>query len=352
MIHDFHSPEFDSLCRDLVECRSDDSTLWPKAQLDKFAVGGVYHWFIERELGGLEWSSRDLTAAYVRLSESCLASTFVLTQRIAALRRIARSPLADVRQKFLPEFLSGKATATVGISHLTTSRRHLNEPAVKFRPHEGGFAFDGTCPWVTGANDTAYVMVGAEAGNGDQVLGLVPTQTNGVTVKPGFEMMALTNTHTGAVKLDSVFLPDDHIVAGPIENVLSTLGDHSTGSYQTSALALGLSSAAIRFLEQESERRTDLIVGAESLREQYDQQLNRLLDVTGGNPICSNELIRTEANSLVLRATQAAMVAAKGAGFIATHPVSRWCREAMFFLVWSCPQAVRDANLCELAGID
>ena len=29
----------------------------------------------------------------------------------------------------------------------------------------------------------------------------------------------------------------------------------------------------------------------------------------------------------------------------------RWCREALFFLVWSCPRSVVDANLCELAGI-
>jgi hypothetical protein len=54
----------------------------------------------------------------------------------------------------------------------------------------------------------------------------------------------------------------------------------------------------------------------------------------------------------VLRATQAALAAAKGAGYIAHHPAGRWCREALFFLVWSCPQSVLAANLCELAGIE
>ncbi len=43
------------------------------------------------------------------------------------------------------------------------------------------------------------------------------------------------------------------------------------------------------------------------------------------------------------------MTAAKGAGFIEGHPVGRWCREALFFLVWSCPQPVMQAHLCELA---
>ena len=63
------------------------------------------------------------------------------------------------------------------------------------------------------------------------------------------------------------------------------------------------------------------------------------------------ELLRQRANSLVLRATQAALVTAKGAGYVQGHPVGRWCREALFFLVWSCSQPVVSANLCELAGI-
>ena len=45
------------------------------------------------------------------------------------------------------------------------------------------------------------------------------------------------------------------------------------------------------------------------------------------------------ANSLVLRASQAALAAAEGTGYVVGHPAGRWCREALFFLVWSCPQA-------------
>ena len=45
------------------------------------------------------------------------------------------------------------------------------------------------------------------------------------------------------------------------------------------------------------------------------------------------------------------MIAAKGAGFVEGHPVGRWCREALFFLVWSCPQQVAEAGLCELVTL-
>ena len=62
--------------------------------------------------------------------------------------------------------------------------------------------------------------------------------------------------------------------------------------------------------------------------------------------------LRGAANGLVMRAAQAAVTAAKGAGFVAGHPAERLARESFFFLVWSCPQAVAAATLCELAGLD
>jgi hypothetical protein len=60
--------------------------------------------------------------------------------------------------------------------------------------------------------------------------------------------------------------------------------------------------------------------------------------------------IRTRANSLALRSTQALLAASKGAGFVSGHFAERAVREAMFFLVWSCPAPVVAAALRELAG--
>jgi hypothetical protein len=84
---------------------------------------------------------------------------------------------------------------------------------------------------------------------------------------------------------------------------------------------------------------------------EYADLESALLAAARGEPACSNDDLRQRANSLVLRATQASLAAAKGAGYVAGHPAGRWCREALFFLVWSCPQPVLAANLCELAGI-
>jgi len=62
--------------------------------------------------------------------------------------------------------------------------------------------------------------------------------------------------------------------------------------------------------------------------------------------------LRGDATSLAIRAAQAALTAAKGAGFVRGHPAERLVRESLFFLVWSCPPAVAASMLCEFAGRD
>ena len=369
MIETVNDQAFVRLCQNLAADRSSQLAAakgnrlpWPSDQLARMADAGVYRWFVPTDQGGAGWSVHDLTLAYLKMSQSCLASTFVLTQRIAALKRVVVSPNQDLVQRRLPNLISGEASATVGISHLTTSGQHLRKPVLMAEKCDGGFVLNGFCPWVTGANDTKLLLVGACLDDGPadpsvqfarQILALISTDAEGVSVDPGFDLIALSETHTGRVRLDGVFVANEDCVAGPVENALATLtAAPSTGSYQSSALALGLSAAAVDYLKQQTERRPDLLPGAESLQSSLEASVETLLQATQGNPGCSNEQLRADANSLVLRSTQAAMVAAKGAGFTCGHPVGRWCQEAMFFLVWSCPQAVLDANLCELAGVE
>jgi hypothetical protein len=60
--------------------------------------------------------------------------------------------------------------------------------------------------------------------------------------------------------------------------------------------------------------------------------------------------LRARANALVLGATQAALTASKGSGFLRQHPAQRWARQALFFLVWSCPRPAADATLARLTA--
>ncbi|MEM9186450.1 MAG: acyl-CoA dehydrogenase family protein [Planctomycetota bacterium] len=360
MIRDPDSPELAALCEALSRRagENDASGEWPAEQLRLCGDAGVFRWFLPQEVGGLGWDDESVVRGYLALSAACLSTTFVITQRTAASRRIALSENEELKRRLLPGLASGEAFATVGISHLTTSGLHLANPRVAAERVEGGWRVSGAAPWATGAAAADTVVVGAavvERGEAteEQVLLALPMATPGVSVPEPFHLVGVSASATGAVELDGVFVADADVVAGPVENVLAALSrGASTGGHETSTLALGLARAALDYLSGEADKRADLAEASASLSAEHAVLVADLLSVARGEPACTNESLRTRANSLVLRATQAALAAAKGAGYVSGHPVGRWCREALFFMVWSCPQPVMAANLGELAGIE
>ena len=330
----------------------EEENAWISEQLDACGQAGVFEWFLPKELGGQAWSDADVIRGYLKLSAACLTTTFVITQRTGACQRIAVSDNEQLKRELLPDLLAGRSFATVGISHLTTSRRHLAKPVLRAEETSDGFILDGFSPWVTGAPFAQHVVVGATMDDQRQVLIALPMDLPGVSAPPPPKLVGLSASQTGQVKLENVFVDRRWLLAGPVENVMQTGAGARTGGLQTSTLALGLAAGAIEFIFAEGEQRTDLVEPAEHLQRDLDSCRNDLLAAAEGSPTCTNESLRVRANSLALRASQAALAAAKGTGYLTTHPAGRWCREALFFLVWSCPQPVMNANLCELAGID
>lgn len=348
------SMEFEKLCENIKAISSKQKSWsvndWPDRQLALIAEAGVYRWFLSRSQGGLGWTEDEVARGYIALGSSCLTTTFIVTQQVAALKRVAGGENESLAQSVVESMLDGSMPGTVGISHLTTSRRHLKTPMLSLREDGKNFIASGVAPWVTGANRAQHLLLGATLENGEEILFLAPSSAPEITVEAGFDLVALSASHTGMVKCDGLKVTPEMVVAGPKQSVLNSGKSGGAGGVQTSALAMGLAKAAIDFIAIEAGKRPDLTPTSDSLRQRFDQVSDELFKVATGAEENTGSL-RADANSLVMRSTQAAMIAAKGAGFVKGHPVGRWCGEALFFLVWSCPQHVAEANLCELAEV-
>jgi alkylation response protein AidB-like acyl-CoA dehydrogenase len=325
---------------------------WPREQLQWCAEHGVFRWFVPREFGGWDWTTKQVIEGYLRLSAACLTTTFAITQRASACQRIAASDNQELKSRLLPELATGESSTTLGISQLTTSRRHLHRPALMATRIDGGWRLDGCSPWVTGARFSDTIVIGAEIENGNQMLFAVSTKSHGLVCEKALPLMALSASQTGRVNFHDVEIADQSVIAGPAENVLSKDGNPTTGGLPTSALALGLSATAIDYLREQAVERRELRAPANALRTQFETIKTQLLARADGQDVVTNDDLRASANSLALRSTRSAIVAAKGEGFVDGHAAGRWCREALFFLVWSCPQGVLQTHLCELAGIN
>ena len=315
---------------------------WRSGAFASLARSGALAGFIPADCGGTAATEPVILEMLAAIAGRCLTTALALTQWASACRIIAGGEPA-LRSARLPALARGDTPTTVGISQLSTSRRHLGTPSLVAARSNGTWRLNGLCPWVTGADSSDTIVTGALTETGEQFFFVVPTAAKGLDIAPPMQMLALSGSRTSSVVFRDVEPAD---VIRPAEAGVRT------GGLATTALAVGSTRAAIAILDEEARGRAALEPVAAGLRAEVDE-LWRQLDAAadGGIEPAERDRLRAHANGLVVRAAQAALTASKGAGFVTGHPAERLVRESMFFLVWSCPQSVTSAVMCELAGI-
>lgn len=264
------SPALAQLCAELAALAdaTDRSGEWPAEQLRLCGKAGVYEWFLPATIdgehcGGQDWSDLDVVRGYLALAAACLTTTFVITQRTGACRRVASGENEGLKSRMLPALVAGDNFATVGISHLTTSHRHLAQPVLQARADGDAWIVDGFAPWVTGGDQAQCILTGAQVMEGDtatseQILCCVPTDHPGVRADEPAKLVGVSSSHTGRVFFDSLRVTPEWLVAGPVENVMLAGRASRPGGHETSTLAIGLAAAAIKYMAGEAEKRKEL----------------------------------------------------------------------------------------------
>jgi butyryl-CoA dehydrogenase len=329
---------------------ADEAGGWPSDLWARLDASGVTRWALPREVGGEECDRITLLRRYARVAEGSMTAAFILSQHDAGVRRLVAAIDRQVARRWVGAIAAGRAFPTVGISQLTTSRRHGNQAVRAEEIEPGRFRVDGLIPWVTAADRADVLVAGASTSDGRQILFVLPTDRPGVVVKPSFALAALQASCTAEVACEGVMVESDDILAGPSPDVMANPAASGTGGLETSALALGQSLAALKALE--SSGRDDLAEPVDALRDAWDRLRDDLMACASGAPGSpTSAIVRGQANALALRLTQAYLTARKGSGFLREDPAQRWARQALFFLVWSCPSPVANAAIRDLAGL-
>lgn len=336
----------------LRACPDPDATgQWPYERLGTLRDAGFFRWGLPVEFGGSECTGWDRLVFFHDLATVCLSTAFILTQREAACQRIASLGSRELQQLLLPDLCAGRSFATVGISHLSTSRQHWTRPTVTAQLTPSGVELSGEVPWVTGTACAETLVTGGTTDSGDQILVAVPVSRTGVTVGPPQRMLALNGSWTGSVILDKVSVFANECLAGPVPSVMALGGTHGTGSLTTTAVALGAAAGTLAALHNECFDRDEVHNAWQGLdaehRDSFAQMRRAAAEVPSKSVV---DRIRIQANSLAIRAAVALMSSAKGRGFVVGHPAERAIREAMFFQVWSCPANVTCETLSALTS--
>jgi len=322
---------------------------WPGLDLAQLHAAGAVRWAVPVENGGEYLPAYELHLRYEQLATASVATALILTQRDSAVGLIDAATDAPQRADLLSRLAKNEVWATVGIAQLTTSRQG-GLPAVRATRTDGGYLVNGTIPWCTGLKHSDLIVAGAALEDGQQILILLRQDQEGVELGPPMNLVALTCTMTGPIELKKVLVEDKWVLRAPTANALAgrrnglTLGQTfiATGLTQSALnLIAGHDSdrarvACARFAQQLAELRAEIATLCQPGHE---------ADASAANP-----RLRGACNDLALRVTHAAIALYKGTSLLSGHPAQRLAREAMFLLVWSCPNPVIDCTVDLLAG--
>ncbi len=337
-----------------IDGEADLQGVWPDSLWQTLRDSDANRWALPDRFERSGGDRPSLVRRYAIVAEGSLTAAFILTQHDAAVRRLvaASGPGQAQAESWLDQIAAGQVFPTVGISQLTTSTRH-GKRAMVATEDSGGFVLDGAMPWVTAAERADLFITGGVLDDGRQLLVAVPRDRPGLSVRPAFELAAMQASRTSEIVCEQVKIEPEDVLVGPSPDVMAIPGLAGTGGLETSALAVGQARAAIVALDKLArEGRNDLIEPVEALSELWSRRAEELLSAASGLPGApSPSAVRGGANDLVLRSTQAYLTAKKGSGFLREEPAQRWARQALFFLVWSCPGPVAGAAIRDLAGI-
>jgi len=321
---------------------------WPNEDLDALAQIGAMRWAVPKAFGGDELSPMELHLRYEEVAAASLSTALILTQRDSAIGLIEASENESLRSELLPRLAQNEMFATIGIAQLTTSHQR-GAPALQAKRVDGGWRIDGVIPWSSGADRAKLVVAGAAVDDPSesqkpQILFVLSTTWPGVTIAAPLPLVSLASSHTTSVTCEDVLIEDRFILRGPMPNVLA--GRKKTVPLGQAFLAMGLCRAGIDLI---NEHTSDL---ASETARLFDNEFGTLRksvlhfcdpDHPGDTTIAPQ--LRGACNELALRITHAAVAMYKGTALLQGHPAQRLAREALFLLVWSCPNPVIDCTV-------
>lgn len=316
---------------------------WPSEALRLLSDAGCWKNVIAREYGGGQTPPIQQLQNYEAVAAGSVSLALILTQHDAACELLGDCDNKELASLLMPRFASGELLATVGISQLTTSRRHGGS-AMRAEKTPNGYRLKGFMPWVTSAPKADYIVTGAVLEDDQQILGCLSTKSSGVEIGDPMQLMALRSSFTTEVRCNDVDLPMANVMRGPVEKVLQLRAPVKPLS--VSAVGIGLAKAMLADIQEKSPSLTDIreliekdIVNQyKSIRSQLYDAVDQLNDPSAEIPAME---IRVNINALIQRLSITLMTLAKGSGYLSVNSAQRLCREAMFFLVWSAPPHVQ-----------
>jgi len=251
---------------------------------------GVFGLSMKKEYGGQGLPFGHTLAAIEGMCEGCRDSGFffALSSQISGIQlAIQTSGSEELKQKWLPDLISGRQCACLGFTE-DSAGSDVFSIQTKAREVEGGFILNGKKSFTTNSLDSTCCLVFAKTAEKkspfDFTAFMVDMSWKGVSHGEPFNKATLRTCSMGRVNFDDVFVPKDHIIGG-VGSGLNVL-KYSIGWERIMLMGVCIGPMA-RVLEETIERA--------NTREQF------------GKPIAKYQQISSKIAEMVMRQRMARM---------------------------------------------
>jgi alkylation response protein AidB-like acyl-CoA dehydrogenase len=291
----------------------------PAGHLDALASAGLYGLAGPRSAGGWDADMATFCDVIEIMSGGCLATAFVWLQHHSAVRALASSDNSRLRDRWLEPLCEGAQRAGIALGGARPG-----PPLLRARAVPGGYALDGSAPWVTGWDMIDVVHTLARDDSGNIVAALLPAQASASLAADRLDLVAVNASRTVELRFADHFVPAE-LVSLVIPHSEWAARD-AGGLRANGSLSLGVASRCCQLVGQLADcaaMAAELRAGLTSRRAALDAA------DAGAMPAA-----RAAASAQALQAAVALVAAAGSQSILVGEHPQRLAREALFLLVF------------------
>jgi alkylation response protein AidB-like acyl-CoA dehydrogenase len=320
--------------------RIDRDGFYPAGTLRGFGQDGAYALHLGRHTGLVArslWLAIDAMAA---IGEGSIAAAFCVWCQDTCGWYLENTENEALRVRLQGDIGSGALLGGTGLSNPMKALAGMEDFKLRAERVAGGYVVSGVLPWVSNLGDGHWfgTMFQNAADPSHRMMAMVRCGDPGVEIRQSVHFIALEGTATFSVRFKQAFIPDEQMLADPLDTYPRRIRPGFT-LLQT-GMGLGAVAACIQSMRHCDEthhasnqylpKRPEEFEEALAEQRATIRQLACTPQETATDYLRAVLHARLAISELTLEATQAAVLHAGARGYISASPVNRLQREGNF----------------------
>lgn len=320
----------------------DRDGVYPEGVLRALGGAGAY----ATHVAGVDIGRPDLRTAIQAMSavsELCLSTAFCMWCQDALAWYIATSDNMELQAALGGRVAAGELLGGTGLSNPMKNLFGIERLRLKARRVDNGYVVNGALPWVSnlGSDHHFGAVFELEERPELRVMAVIDCAGPGVSIAQNAEFVALDGTRTFSVQFRDALVPDQRVLAAPIDNYIPRI--RSGFILLQSGMSFGLIRNCIALMRQEQGRLAHVNRYLEMQPDDFEAALAALEDEVwtlsqtplDTAPAYFRRVVeaRLAAGEMAVRAAHFAMLHQGAKGYVSTGTAQRRLREAYFVAI-------------------